>query len=148
MTRTRMEILTVAALLAGLLLAAAPRAQAKGKERTWKPVMQALLKRNNHPVKKWDVLQADKDHNLLLVQVDRDWYIFNLKRKRVYRVERRDFQTRGENLVGPEPDRHTPIVKTNGWDSHDVGPAQQITVRLAESGEVLAIELPHPLAVY
>lgn len=141
-------MLAAAALVAGLLLATGPQAAARGKQRTWKPVMQALLKLNNHPVKTWNVLKAKKDHNLLLVQVSRDWYVFNLKKKRLYRVNGRDYKSDNGNLVGPEPDKRTPEVRTSGWDSHDIGPAQQITVQLAKSGDVIAIELPHPLAPY
>jgi hypothetical protein len=148
MNRQRLGILASAALVAALVLAAGSAALARGKNLTWKPVDQALLKLNNHAVKNWDVLQAAKNHDLVLVQVERDWYIFNLKEKRAYEAERGDFKTSGQNLIGPEPDKHTPVVKTNGWDSHDVGPAQQITIHFAESGDVLAIELPHPLVVY
>lgn len=148
MIRAKRHVLATAALMAGLLLAAGPRAEARGKKRTWKPVMAALLKFNNHAVKTWNVLRADKDHNLLLVQVNRDWYAFNLKKKRLYRVNRRDYKSHGQDLVGPEPDKRTPEIRTNGWDSHDVGPAQQITVQMAESGNVISIELPHPLANY
>jgi hypothetical protein len=146
--RAKRQTVTGAAILAVLLLAAVPRAEAKGKKLTWKPVARAIFKLNNHTVKTWDVLQADKDHNLLLVQVRHDWYILNLKRKRLYRVQRRDYESRDGNLVGPAPDRHTPELKTEGWDSHDIGPAQQITVRVAHNGDELAIELPHPLAVF
>lgn len=148
MNRSKFPIPTSAALLAALVLATGVAAPARGKTRTWKPVNRALLKFNNHPVKTWDVLQADKDHNLILVQVLRNWYVLNLKRKRAYKVDRADFKTSGENLVGPEPDKRTQIVKTHGWDSHDIGPAQQITIQFAESGDTLAIELPHPLAIY
>lgn len=148
MTRTRRGILTAAALVAGLIAAAGPRAEAGAKKVVWKPVMQALLKLNEHPVKHWNVLQADKNHNLLLVQLSRDWYVFNLKRKLLYRVDRNDFEARGENFVGPVPDRHTPRVKTDSWNSHNIGPAQQITVELAKSGDKLTIEMAHPLAPY
>jgi hypothetical protein len=148
MNRSRFGVSASAALVAALVLAVGVAALARGKTRTWKPVNQALLKLNNHPVKTWDVLQADKNHDLILVQVLRDWYILDLKRKRAYKANRADFKASGDNLVGPEPDKQTPVVKTDGWDSHDIGPAQQITIRFAESGDSLAIELPHPLVVY
>jgi hypothetical protein len=148
MNRTKTGILAPTALLAALILMAVAPAPARDKKLLWKPVTQALLKVNNHPVKTWDVLQADKNRNLVLVQVLKDWYILNLKEKRAYKVDRKDFDARGDNLSGPAPDKNTPIVKTNGWDSHDIGPAQQITVKFAETGDVLAIELPHPLVVY
>lgn len=99
-------------------------------------------------MKTWRVLQAAKDRRLLLVQLEREWFVLDLKQRRAYRVERSDFQTRDADLLGPEPDRDTPVVKTYGWDSHDIGPAQQVTVRLAPTSDVLTIELPHPLAWY
>jgi hypothetical protein len=148
MNRTKSAILTSVALLAALVLMAAAPARASNKKLIWKPVNQALLKLNNHPVKTWNIFQADKNRNLVLVQVVSAWYILNLKEKRTYKVEREDFETRGENLAGPAPDKNTPVVKTNGWDSHDIGPAQQITIKFANNGDVLAIELPHPLVVY
>lgn len=133
---------------AGIILIAVVSGRARGKTMIWKPVPQALLKENNKPVKNWNVYQPDKNRNLVLVQVDRKWFVFNLKQKRVYRVEHSDFETRGDFLAGPEPDRQTIIVKTTGWDSHDVGPAQEISMRITDGGDVLTIELPHPLAVY
>jgi hypothetical protein len=148
MNRHGFGIPVSAVLVAVLLLAAAAPAGARDKKLIWKPVNQALLKLNNHPVKTWDILQPDKDKNLVLVQVISAWYVLNLKEKRAYKVERKDFETQGENLVGPAPDKHAQAVKTNGWDSHDIGPAQQITIKFADNGDVLAIELPHPLVVY
>lgn len=137
-----------AGLLTGAILLAAGIGHARTKRVTWKPVQEALLKENNRPVKTWNVYQPTKDRQLALVQVSRDWFIFDLKKKRVYRAERRDFQARGDSLIGPTPDRHMPIVKIDDWDSHDVGPAQQISARIAATGNVLTIELPHTLAVY
>jgi hypothetical protein len=146
MIRPKSGILASAALLAVFVLVAP--AGARDKKLIWKPVNQALLKLNNHAVKTWNVFQPDKNRNLVLVQVLNGWYILNLKQKRAYKVERKDFESRGENLAGPAPDKDTPVVKTEGWDSHDIGPAQQITIKFADNGDVLAIELPHPLAVY
>lgn len=136
------------AVIAGLILLAAASGRARGKNLLWKPVTQALLKENNRPVKTWNIYQPDKNHNLMLVQVGRNWYVFDLKQRRVYRVERSDFRTRGDSLTGPAPDHRTPVLKTRAWDSHDIGLAQEISVRLLASGDVLAIELPHPLQVY
>ena len=148
MNRPKFGVLASAAVLAALFLAAAAPAGARDKKLVWKPVNQALLKLNNHPVKTWNVFQADKNRNLVLVQVISAWYVLNLKEKQAYKVERKDFETRGENLLGAAPDKNTPVAKTKGWDSHDIGPAQQITIRFADNGDVLAIELPHPLVVY
>lgn len=135
--------LAILAILGGVAVA-----QARSKTLVWKPVTQVLLKENNHPVKSWNVYRPDRDHNLILVQLERNWFIFNLKQKRVYGAERDQFHTRGNALVGPVPGSHARVVKTVNWDSHDVGPAQQISVRFAATGDVLAIELPHPLAIY
>jgi hypothetical protein len=148
MMRSNCQKPAAAALLACFAFLAVSPAAARPKDLTWKPVTMALLKLNNHPVKTWDILQPDKDRNLVLVQVNKRWFLFQLKQKRLYSVARSLYKADGDNLIGPGPDRDTPRVKTDGWDSHDVGPAQQITVTLAESGDVLAIELPHPLAVY
>lgn len=137
-----------AVLAAGIVLCAAVSGFARGKSLIWKPVEQALLKENNQPVKKWNVYQPDKRRDLVLVEVGKSWFIFNTKEKRVYKAEGGDFHPRGDSLLGPEPDRHTPVVQIDGWDSHDIGPAQQISVRIKATGNVLAIELPHPLAIY
>lgn len=143
--RARLASVALAALA---ILAGAAVAQARSKTLVWKPVTQVLLKENNRPVKNWNVYRPDKDHNLVLVEVEGAWLIFNLKQKRVYWAERGKFHTRGDTLVGPVPGSNARILKTKNWDSHDVGPAQQISVRFAATGDVLAIELPHPLAIY
>lgn len=147
MKQTEMRFAVMALMLLSLA-SIAPAAPAKGKDLRWKPVNQALLKLDNHPVKNWDILQPEKDRNLVLVQVEKRCFVFALKQKRVYAVERSEYRAEGADLIGPAPDRNARPVKTAGWDSHDVGPAQQITVRLADTGEVLAIELPHPVTIY
>lgn len=136
-----------AAIGAAILLAGSS-APARAKSLLWKPVTDALLKENDHPVKTWNVYQPEKDRSWLLVQVNADWYVLNLKRKQVYPARRGDFQTRGDSLAGPAPGKNAPVLKLSDWDSHDVGPAQQITVRLTSTGNVLVIELPHPIEVY
>lgn len=136
------------ALAALAILVGATVAQARRKTLVWKPVTQALLKENNHPVKKWNVYRPDRNHDLVLLQVDGAWLIFNLKQKRVYWAERNQFQARGNALAGPVPGNDARVAKTENWESHDVGPAQQVSVRFAATGDVLTIELPHPLAIY
>lgn len=135
-------------ILASAATWGAAGAQARRIPLIWKQVTQVLLKENNRPVKTWNVYRPDKERNFVLVEVDRDWFIFNLKQRRLYRADKNDFQSQGDALTGPEPGRHTPTVKTEDWDSRDVGPAQQISVRISATGDVLTIEFPHPLAIY
>lgn len=139
--------MTGAALAAALVLPAMT-ARAKVKKTTWKPVTQAVLKLNNHPVKTWNVYQPAKNHNLVLVQVEKRWLTIDTKARRVYSANRGDFTTHGDDLVGPEPDEHSTLVATEGWDMRDVGPAEQISVRLTDGGDVLSIQLPHPINPY
>jgi hypothetical protein len=137
-----------AALVAAALLLPAAAALAKGKRTTWKSVPQAVLKLNNHPVKTWNVYQPAKNHNLVLVQVGNRWLTIDTKARRVYSASRDDFTARGDDLVGPEPDEHSTVLATEGWDMRDVGPAEQISFRLSDGGDALSVQLPHPLNPY
>ncbi len=141
----RRRIVASVALVTAVLPAAAV---AKGKKTTWKPVPQAVLKLNNHPVKTWNVYQPAKNHNLVLVQVGSRWMTIDTKARRVYAASRDDFIAHGDNLVGPEPDEHSTALEIEGWDMRDVGPAEQISFRLNDGGDVLSVQLPHPLNPY
>ncbi|HEV2385838.1 MAG TPA: hypothetical protein VGS20_01155 [Candidatus Acidoferrales bacterium] len=143
----RLRLLAGAAVAATLALLGGT-ALAKSKKTTWRTVTQAVLKLNNHPVKTWNVYQPAKNHNLVLVQVDKRWLVIDTKARRVYRADRGDFAAHGDDLVGPEPDEHSAVVATEGWDMRDVGPAEQINVRLTDGGDVLSIQLPHPINPY
>jgi hypothetical protein len=148
MMRARSGIWLAALALALVFPLAVSGAQPKGKRLTWNQVGAALFTWNQRPVKHWNVWRAKKDRNLILLQVMKDWYLISLKNKRLYRVQENWYKAHGENLEGPAPDNAMPLLKTETWDSHDVGPAQKITVQIAESHDELSLELPHPLVVY
>ena len=148
MTRARSGAWMAALAMAIIFPLVAAGAQPKGKRLVWKPVNDGLFTWNQRPVKTWNVWRAKKDRNLLLLQVMKDWYLISLKQKRLYRVQESWYKAHGENLEGPGPDSTTPLIRTETWDSHDIGPAQKITVQIAEGHGELSLELPHPLVVY
>ncbi len=136
------------AALALLFPLAAAGARPKGKRLTWKPVDAALFSWNQRPVKHWNVWRAKKNRDLILLQVMKDWYLISLKNKRLYRVQASWYKPHGDNLEGPAPDHTMTLLRTETWDSHDIGPAQKITVQIAAGHDELSLELPHPLVVY
>lgn len=136
------------ALAVALLFLMTTAAFASGKRIAWKAVNQALLKLNNHPVKTWGVYQPVKNHNLVLVEIDRRLLVIDTKERRVYTAQRSDFEAHGDDLLGPVPDEHTPVLTTDSWDMHDVGPAEQISFRLTDNGDAIDLQLPHPINPY
>lgn len=122
-----------------------------GDEIHWKPLEQGQVKLEGRVPKNWNVLQAEKKKNLILVQVGRRYIAFDLKLRAAYEIATRDLEARGKDFLSDEPAKIGRTIPLAEWNTRDVGPATLLHVKLQDYGRILEVFLPHPLdlrAVY
>jgi hypothetical protein len=109
----------------------------------WKPVEGVQLKLADRPLKIWNVYQAEKKKNLILVLLSRRYLMLDLKARTVYEVDPTTLTHSGDDLHSDDPAVRVKLIPTSEWYSRDVGPAQMIRVKLGDYGAVLEVALPH-----
>ena len=109
----------------------------------WKPVDGVQLKLADRPLKIWNVYQAEKKKNLILVLLSRRYLMMDLKARTVYEVDPTTLTHSGDDLHSDDPAVSGKLIPTSEWYSRDVGPAQLIRVRLGDYGALLEVALPH-----
>lgn len=138
-----------AALLALGFLVRSPDIRAGGKI-LWKSPVEAQLSLDGRAPKTWNVYQPEKRKNLILVLLGRRYLMLDTKEKSVIEVNAALLKASGAGMESPDPLWGRPIPCSE-WNTHDIGPAYLIHVRLGDYGRVLEIKLPHPIdlrAVY
>ena len=131
-----------AALALTLWLGSATRAR-DPDSLIWKPVEGVQLKLADRPLKIWNVYQAEKKKNLILVLLSRRYLMMDLKARTVYEVDLTTLTHSGDDLHSDDPAVSGKLIPTSEWYSRDVGPAQMIRVKLGDYGAVLEVALPH-----
>ena len=63
-------------LAVAIVAAIAGSALARGKPLDWKPAEQALLRVDDHPVSEWNLYEADKKDNRLLLEMNGRFYLW------------------------------------------------------------------------
>jgi hypothetical protein len=142
--------------LAGAVLAFAVPAAAE--KLVWKPVVAAVLKVDEKPVKYWEVYQAEKRPHLILVQLGQRFLMLDAKAREVYEISpeqlaRKKKQLEGEHpgsLVAEPPQeekgaaRKPPaqVLASEDWATRNAGRAWVVRMRLAAEGRVLEVQLP------
>ena len=119
-------------------------AAAKGKPAVWKPINDALLRVNDSPVKEWNVYEASKKHDPLLLQIDGRFLLLAIHDHQLYEIDSSGIEHKGDDLAWDPADRPAQPLRTSSWSDGDVGTALRIEVRIRAEDRLLALELPRP----
>jgi hypothetical protein len=130
---------TLAAML--FLLAASSRAADKEKI-VWKSIPNAILQVDSRAPKLWNVFQAGKKLDPLLLQLGSRYLVIYVRNMAVYEIKPELLEHKGEDLLWRESDKPAKPVATSDWSVKDVGSASRILVKLADEGRVINIEIP------
>ncbi|MGH9679872.1 MAG: hypothetical protein ACRD4Y_07960 [Candidatus Acidiferrales bacterium] len=128
-------------IAAGLALALAAFARS-GEKIVWKPIPDAILQVDALPVKHWNLFQAGKKYDLLLLQMGKRSLVIYVKSQQVYEIKPEQLQQKGEDLVWRESDKPAKPLATSDWSTRDVGSATRIRVKLADEGRLIDIQIP------
>jgi hypothetical protein len=130
-------------ILAGLLLILAGRLPAADKEKiVWKSIPDAILQVDSRAPKIWNVFQAGKKTDPLLLQLGSRYLVIYVRNMEVYEIKPEQLGHKGEDLLWRETDKPAKPVATSDWSTKDVGSATRILIKLSDEGRILNVEIP------
>jgi hypothetical protein len=131
------------AAIATLLLALVAPFRGADKEKiVWKSIPDAILQVDSRAPKIWNVFQAGKKTDPLLLQLGSRYLVIYIRAKEIYELKPEQLQHKGENLLWRESDKPDKPLATSDWSTKDVGSAARILVKLAAEGREINIEIP------
>ena len=133
---------TAATLAVALLLAAAP-ARAADKM-VWKPIVEAMLKIDEKPVKLWTLYREEKDKHprRLLLQLGARFLLLDTENREVMEFHSENFERRGKDLRQGKAGSAGKVLASSEWNLRESGFVRVIHARLVEEGRVVEIQLP------
>jgi hypothetical protein len=130
-----------AGIVAGLLLILAASAYSADKI-VWKPIPDAILEIDARPVKIWNLFQAGKKIDLLLLQIGARSLVIYVHNQQVYEIKPEQLEHKGEDLLWHESDKPAKPLTTSDWNTRDIGSAVRIRLKLADEGLLIEIQIP------
>src|SRR4029077_15719859 len=126
-----------------MLLLIAMSARAAEKEKiVWKPIPDAILQVASRAPKIWNVYQAGKKFDPLLLQIGSRYLVIYVRNMEIYEIKPELLEHKGENLLWGETDKPAKPVATSDWSTKDVGSASRVLVKLADEGRLVDIQIP------
>jgi hypothetical protein len=117
--------------------------RAADKERiVWKSIPNAILQVDSRAPKLWNVFQAGKKFDPLLLQLGSRYLVIYVRNMEVYEIKPEQLERKGEDLLWRETDKPAKPLPTSDWSIKDVGSASRILIKLAGEGRMINIEIP------
>ena len=123
------------------LLTAGSRAAEKDKI-VWKPIPDAILQMDSHAPKDWNIFQAGKKSDPLLLQLGSRYLVIYVRNMEVYEIKPEQLQHKGDSFLWRESDKPAKPLATSDWSTKDVGSASRILLKLSGEGRTINIEIP------
>jgi hypothetical protein len=129
--------------IAGLFLAVLNVSRAADKEKiVWKSIPDAILQVDSRAPKIWNVFQAGKKFDPLLLQLGSRYLVIYVRNMEIYEIKPEQLGHKGEDLLWRETDKPAKPIATSDWSSKDVGSATRILIKLADEGRIINIQIP------
>ncbi len=129
--------------LAALLLFLAVNSRSADKDKiVWKSVPNAILQVDSRAPKIWNVYQAGKKFDPLMLQIGSRYLVIYVRKMEVYEIAPEQLEHKGEELLWREVDKPVKPLATSDWSTKDVGSASRILVKLASEGRMIDIQIP------
>ena len=129
--------------MAALCFALAGISRSADKEKiVWKPIPDAILQVDSRAPKLWNVFQAGKKFDPLLLQLGTRYLVIYVRNMQVYEIKPEQLEHKGEDLLWREADKPAKPIATSDWSTKDVGSASRILLKLADEGRIIDIQIP------
>jgi hypothetical protein len=138
----RITLKTAGTLAASVLLLAASSRAADKEKIVWKSIPDAILQVDSRAPKIWNVFQAGKKFDPLLLQLGSRYLVIYVRNMEVYEIKPEQLGHKGEDLLWRETDKPAKPIATSDWSSKDVGSATRILIKLADEGRSINIQIP------
>jgi hypothetical protein len=130
-----------AGILAALLIVMTATSYAADKI-VWKPIPDAILQIDSHAPKLWNLFQAGKKFDPLMLQLGSRYLVIFVRNKEIYEIKPKQLEHKGEDLLWRESDKPAKPIATSDWSTKDIGSAMRILVKLADEGRIVDIQIP------
>ena len=135
--------LTRAGILAAILLILTANSLPADKDTiVWKSIPDAILQIDSRAPKIWNVFQAGKKFDPLLLQIGSRYLVIYVRNMQVYEIKPEQLGHKGENLLWRTTDKPAKPVATSDWSTKDVGSAARILLKLTDEGRIVDIQIP------
>jgi len=128
-------------VLAGLVLSGASTVSPADKI-TWKSIPDAILQVDSRAIKIWNLYQAGKKLDPLLLQLGGRSLVIYVRSQQVYEIKTEQLEHKGEDLVWHESDKPAKPLATSDWSAKDIGSAWRVRFQLADEGRMVDIQIP------
>jgi len=128
-------------VLAGFLLACSAAAFPAEKI-TWKPIPDAILQVDARAIKVWNLFQAGKKLDPLLLQLGGRSLVIYVRNQQVFEIKTEQLEHKGEDLVWHDSDKPAKPLATSDWSAKDIGSAWRVRFQLADEGRLVDIQIP------
>jgi len=109
----------------------------------WKPIVLALLKIDEKPVKLWNIYRPEKDKKLrrVLLQLGGRYLQFDTQAREVTEIPPQSFESHGKDLRMAQKTAPGKTVRTTDWLLRDMGSVWRIRAQLSDEGRVVEIDV-------
>jgi hypothetical protein len=108
----------------------------------WKTIQDAILQVDSRAPKEWNVFQAGKKSDPLLLQIGSRYLVIYVRGEKIYELKPEQLQHKGDDLLWHESDKPAKPLPTSDWSTKDVGSASRILVKLSGEGRTIDIQIP------
>ena len=129
--------------LAALLLFLAANSRSADKDKiVWKSIPNAILQVDSRAPKIWNVFQAGKKFDPLLLQIGSRYLVIYVRKMEICEIMPEQLDHKGEDLLWREANKPAKPLATSDWSTKDVGSASRVLVKLAGEGRLIDIQIP------
>ena len=125
-----------------LLLLAANSHSADKEKIVWKSDSRRDPAGGFSRAKSWNVFQAGKKFDPLLLQMGSRYLVIYVRNMEVYEIKPEQLGHKGEDLLWRETDKPAKPMATSDWSTKDVGSASRILLKLTDEGRIVNIQIP------
>jgi hypothetical protein len=108
----------------------------------WKSIPDAILQVDARPIKTWNLFQAGKKLDPLLLQLGARSLVIYVRNQQVYEIKTEQLEHKGEDLVWHDSDKPAKPLATSDWSAKDIGSAWRVRFKLADEGRLVDIQIP------
>jgi hypothetical protein len=130
------------AILSILLLAICLTARPADKI-LWKPLEQAIISVEGKAPPFWNIYTADKQNQILLVQLWKRYLMVYAKQQAVYDIDPKTLTKKGEDLELPLSAKPAKPLPSADWAFKDMGVTYRLRFKLAPQGRLIEVQIPH-----
>lgn len=91
----------------------------------------------------WNVYTADKQNQLLLVQIWKRYLMVDTREQAVYDIDPKTLSKKGTDLELPLSAKPAKPLPSADWAAKDMGVTYRLRFKLVPDGRLIEVQIPH-----